>query len=96
MSNYSNIISIEVDSGSVNDIIIYPNPVKNILFVILPKDMGKSYEFNIYNSFVQLIKHGTIFNDNSNKIDLSNIPDGIYYLVIYTKNKKYLKEILIK
>jgi len=93
-SEYSNIISIDVDRECTNDIFIYPNPVKDILSVILPKDMGESADFYIYNAFGKFIQHGIIFNDNSNKINLSNIPNGIYYLVVYTKNKKYLERIV--
>ncbi len=94
---YSDIISIEINNiEKGSDIVVFPNPVQDKLFVILPKYMNGSTNLCIYNSLGKLTKYIKVFNNKINTIDLSNEPNGIYYLVIYIKNKKYLKKILLK
>ena len=70
-----------------NDIVIYPNPTKDVLMIETRLDIN----VEMYN-----MTGGVINVDNNKKIDLSNYPDGIYNLIIrYDKiviNKKIIKQ----
>ena len=70
-----------------NDIVIYPNPTKDVLIIETRLDIN----VEMYN-----MTGGVINVDNNKKIDLSNYPDGIYNLIIrYDKiviNKKIIKQ----
>lgn len=67
----------------VSNITCYPNPANDFLMIKLPPQQGNSkfYEIKIYNSSgICVLSH--IPNDFSNieKIDISNLPSGNYYL----------------
>ena len=70
-----------------NDIVIYPNPTKDILNIETRLDV----EVELYNMI-----GSAIIISNIKKIDLSDYPDGIYNLIIkYDKiviNKKIIKQ----
>ncbi|GAA0871608.1 S8 family peptidase [Gangjinia marincola] len=63
--------------NSVNDIIIFPNPSlsQNYLTVLNTDALANA---NIYDATGKLIKQ--IYHLNSNRIDISNISDGMYIL----------------
>ncbi len=71
---------------SENEIEISPNPSNGIIEIDLDKNRGG--ELMIYNSVGQLIQKDIISN-SSNKIsiNLSNQPDGIYFVRIIKENK---------
>ena len=77
---------IPVDSA----IIVYPNPVKNILNVTKVKDGAK---YNIYNAIGQLVKQGTIIG---NKIDVSRLINGVFVIDVESPEVsgqvKFIKE----
>lgn len=60
-----------------NKIILYPNPVKNILYISTAQ--GQSYFYQIYNMSGQLVKSGKF---ESGKTDVSSLVSGIYLVRI--------------
>jgi len=80
------------ESGSINtsvnennlssQISIYPNPVKNLLFIEL--DNQKVTEITIIDYSGRVVK--TITNNTTKSIDVSDLIKGIYILKIATKN----------
>lgn len=78
------------ENDFINNISVYPNPVKNILNFKTEKNISKVEVYDIA---------GRILSSNSiseNKIDLSELKTGNYILKLYTdkgiKNTKILKE----
>ncbi len=74
-----------------NQIIVYPNPAKNTLFITKVKDGAK---YKVYSAIGQLVQTGTIL---SNKIDVSRLINGIFVIDITDTNgesaqKKFIKE----
>jgi hypothetical protein len=73
-----------------NSIQIYPNPVKNTLFVTKVKDGAK---YKIYDSAGRIVKNGVIL---ANKINLDQLISGVYIIDIdnngETAQKKFIKE----
>lgn len=73
----------------------YPNPVKNIINILIDNKCNYEYfnkEIKIYNIFGELKYCNKIFNENMT-IDISILPNGIYYLNIGTKYYKIIKEL---
>jgi hypothetical protein len=77
---------VGVSELSGSDIIVYPNPTKDIFII----ETRLNIKVELYNMIGEIIKL-----DNSKRIDLSNHPNGIYNLVIkYDQiviNKKVIK-----
>lgn len=74
-----------------NQITVYPNPVKNTLFITKVKDGAK---YNVYSSIGQLIQTGVVLG---NKIDVSKLINGVFVIDITDTNgdtaqKKFIKE----
>ncbi|MFY0630010.1 MAG: T9SS type A sorting domain-containing protein [Flavobacteriaceae bacterium] len=61
----------------------YPNPTSSILTIEGLKD---SLEIEIYNSNHQKIYYQNIFFDN--KIDMSSLSSGLYYIILKDKNRE--------
>ena len=77
-----------VDDHYMKKIVIYPNPTSTTLFIY-----GiKNYDIKIFNKLGQI----TLQAYNSNKIDVSSLPSGIYLIHITdgvkSSIKKFIKE----
>lgn len=71
-----------------NSIRIYPNPASDMLKVQLPKEyVSKSIQ--IYNSLGYLVKRETL--NQSNSIEIKDLPNGIYFLKLDNQSQYYGK-----
>lgn len=84
--------ALSVNDSKIKDLIIFPNPVRETVNIQNMYDSFKS-EFEIFNVLGKKVYFGK-FKDN--KIDISNISKGIYFLKLGTKNNvittKFIKE----
>ncbi|MCZ8195983.1 MAG: T9SS type A sorting domain-containing protein [Flavobacterium sp.] len=69
------------DDFQKNQIVLYPNPVNNILII----DGIANYNYSIYDSLGKLINVSSY--GNSNEIDVSSLSIGIYLIKIAYKEK---------
>jgi len=77
----------------VNDSIkIYPNPVKNKLFI--ENINSKEFIYIIYNSFGEEIKYGSTSHSNI-EIDLSNFSPDIYFIQCFINNNSLTKKFIL-
>ncbi len=80
---------LSVEIFTQNNFQIYPNPASEFLNI---KIQLSNYNFSIYNSLGQKV-NAVI---STNKIDISNLSDGIYYIKIETETglatRKFIKE----
>lgn len=83
----------ENTSCDESNILVYPNPVSNILNIDFTGDCGNSIEVQIFNSIGQAMLEKPLTETFYN-IDLSLISDGIYFLVFKTSNEKFIKKII--
>ena len=68
---------------------VFPNPVRNLLTVILPE--GKTnVDFQILNSIGQRVKAG-YFAEKNNRVSIGNLPSGIYFLQTGGMTVRFLK-----
>lgn len=83
--SYSNIIPISIENnGAVN---VFPNPSKNGIFYI---NGLKNSEMIVYNNMGQIVDLET--ENSQSKIDLSNQPNGIYYIKLENRFIKIVKQ----
>jgi len=68
---------------------IYPNPANKSIAVRIPDDM-KSYEINLLNMLGQ-----TLLKTKSNVIEVSNIPNGIYFVNVQSDKTILNKKVII-
>ena len=76
---------------SDDNVLVYPNPSKNII-TIKTKDQIKN--ISVFNSFGQLVDNAN-YNINAKTLNLSNFPNGIYLLKIIMTNKTIEKKIIV-
>ncbi len=78
-------LAVDVDEIVYEDIAIYPNPTDGYLsFNFSNKKIEK---VQVFNSLGKLVLE-KFFENNSGGLDLSALPDGVYYLT-FTSDKKY-------
>ena len=71
---------------------VYPNPVNSILFIEFDDNWPKTkLDFEIVNSLGQSVNKDNLNPNGSNKqqIDVSYLVEGLYFILIKTKNKVY-------
>jgi hypothetical protein len=79
---YSEIRVVSTDESNVS---LYPNPVNNVLFV----KTHKKGEFIMTDAIGQVVKRVEL-NNGTSTIDMSDIPNGIYFITVSDKNFKVL------
>lgn len=70
-----------------NNFSIFPNPSNGVFTVELLQNLG-GQEIQIINSFGQVLKSINIVGNESTQIDLSELPEGMYYMNINGQQKK--------
>ena len=87
--DYSKVVSVSGKDGK-KTLSVYPNPVKTELNVLSdgnsvdvgnPDSLGNGV--SIFNMTGQLIRQ---FNDNCTKVDVQDLPNGIYFVRLLDKN----------
>ena len=77
-----------VDKINVSDIMVYPNPAKDVIFI--SKDAAchvRAKEYNVINVLGDIVLSGPITSE-SMQIDVSNLPAGLYLLKTADKSVK--------
>ena len=81
-----------------DDLQIFPNPVNVYLNIKMLSDIDSHLDFNIYDSYGRSIKQTLdgILIDNTVKLDVNDLPSGIYVLRISNaegdlKSYKFIK-----
>jgi hypothetical protein len=85
----------EVGSASENhDINISPNPSKDQFFVEF-NEAKRIVKISILNSYSKLLNKIELFdNKEIIPIDHSDLPGGLYYVIIETENSKYFEKVV--
>lgn len=90
-SNSDSIVITVVPSNAISDIFktenisIYPNPTKNMVYFTSEIDIDSRFSVAVYDNFGRLIMNKELENikaDYGNRIDLSLLNSGIYFLRI--------------
>ncbi|HPX45648.1 MAG TPA: T9SS type A sorting domain-containing protein, partial [Bacteroidales bacterium] len=87
-SNQITINNVGINDYSDDEIFIYPNPAQNIIYIQSNKPI---IEANIINNLGQLVAT----SEQSNSIEVNNLSNGIYQLIIKTNDNIIVKPVLI-
>jgi len=82
------------DVNFSNSISISPNPASDFILII-QKEQQPSLDVLLYNIHSQLIG-AYHFSEKQNKIDISNLPKGIYQIILTSGNKLATKQIILR
>ncbi len=79
-------IDLEVKNQDFENVSISPNPTNGILSI--KSSINEPSQYNIYNSLGQLVLN-FYFENETNQVDVSSLPSGIYFLQVISKENKY-------
>jgi hypothetical protein len=84
-------LNVKEQTNEAAQIIMYPNPVSDILSIYLPKKENKPTILSVYNTNGSLVK--TITGKNGeNKVNIKNLNTGLYFVVFNLNNKIYTRK----
>lgn len=83
-----NITSIDEINSNAKAISIFPNPANTEINIVLPSNDNTQIE--ITNAIGQLI----IKDQNKNKIDISNLKNGLYFISLKYGQQTYTQKII--
>jgi Secretion system C-terminal sorting domain len=82
-------------SLSDETVVVYPNPSSGKIFIESNAFVGRKVGIKMYNVLGQIVEtNKTVGNNNKIEFDISNLPEGIYFLAYMIDNKKYSKKII--
>ena len=82
-----------IANHSLSKIILSPNPVYNSFSLILEDKNQIVQKITLLNVHGQVIKG---INSPNNKIDVSELSNGIFYVKLITENKTFYKKMVKK
>ena len=89
--------TIGLEKNNIDQINIYPNPVTSFLYFDLNyANPSKNIKCSIYDIDInnEIVFEGN-FNNQSNSVDISAYPSGIYYLKLTDSNNTFIKKFII-
>ena len=78
----------DVLSNAVGEVKLYPNPVESVFTLQAPTEIG---EVQIFSMDGQLVKEESDINDTIAKINVDELPNGIYYIKVLGETKIVIK-----
>ena len=84
---------VDIINTDSNVIKLYPNPTKNIIYIINKSE--NEYYIELFNTYGQIMYKGDL-NNNEELIDLSNMNCGLYYLSLYSNGVRQFTKKLLK
>ena len=98
---YDNVLVKVIEETGVSEkltdtgVLVYPNPVENILTVVLPEP-GASYAVELMNAAGQIIHSENCTDNTQNEfvIDFVNMKSGIYFLKLRSADKVFIQRVL--
>ena len=72
---------------------VYPNPASDVLIIQMQSQQGDKFELITLNGQSLIQKE---FTSNQEKIDVSELQKGMYFLKISSKNNSIMKKVIIE
>lgn len=71
-----------------NDIVLYPNPTKNLINIKVSNSFGLPEHYTIYNNLGQIISQSKVSSTSDLTINTSTLNNGVYYISIEKAGQK--------
>lgn len=82
----------DVEENKAGEFSVYPNPANSIITIVVGTDrVCPTMEYTITNMICQIIMKGMVSSDNQ-KIDVTDLPIGMYFINIGKDSTKFIKE----
>jgi photosystem II stability/assembly factor-like uncharacterized protein len=92
---YSKIVAIELSKPYSKEWVLFPNPVKDKLFISGNEDVSGSVNVQIVDISGKIL-HSTTIQQLRTGLAINNLPNGIYFLDINNQQKVERKEFVVK
>jgi parallel beta-helix repeat protein len=76
------------ETEPVGEIRVFPNPVKHTLYINYDREINKAEVYSLDGKQVH------VENSSADNIDMSRLPNGIYYVIIHAGNKRHIRKIV--
>jgi hypothetical protein len=73
---------------------IFPNPVRDGK-IYIQNDMNLSLSYRVTDMLGKVISAERLISNKDSQIDLSNAPNGIYFIEVESKGEKMIKKIIV-
>lgn len=86
ISYFTNNSALSTDNYSLlEDVVLYPNPTKDILNISIPSSLGNEISYQVYNNLGQVIK---VNNSNQSEFSISTneLASGVYFIKLEVNN----------
>jgi len=95
VSGLSN-VGVEDFGIDENDVALYPNPAQTQLSIELSEQMSSypEWKMEIYDMLTHKIQEEILWNSKSN-IDVSNLPSGVYFVVLTNRSNRIVKKVVV-
>lgn len=84
------------NGGSKKALLVYPNPSRGNLQIILPSDLVGKWDLRIFNTSGAAIQ--SINKSTDNRVDITGLQPGIYIVKVYThfNNTALIKKLIVQ
>lgn len=79
-----------INEASVEDVVLYPNPAANVLYISGP-NINRASKYYIHNLQGQVVDQNHLIG---NSIDLTNIRSGVYFVRLESKDDVYVERFI--
>ncbi len=96
---YDDCYVVDIDETIVKEqqFLVYPNPAKNIMYIIPQTNIGSSLQFELYNLENKAVIRRGIIDFNPLVINITNLKDGLYlYRIIDNQELAQNGKIIVK
>ena len=74
--------------SEIKDIEIYPNPIDAEMIFSIPAPLTQSYQWKLIDQRgVFLLEGELVFRNNNFRVNTTSVPNGIYFIVITSRDK---------
>ena len=87
---------INTHNNQMDEISIFPNPTNDFVTIQLDNSKEKSLRIKIVNALGQTIIEKNEFNISEKRIDLSDLNDGIYLIVVSVGEKEFSRKVVVQ
>jgi len=94
MFKYNCTVGLEEFDSQASDFLLYPNPAREIAYISLQSK--KAYSLHLYDLNGKLIYSRNKLSGNRIELNLSNYPDGLYFIQLISEKGSKTKKLILR